>query len=610
MFDWIGDSIESFWRSISWEAMGFVIDILKTFVKEIILPFSKLTFLNNEFVVKSFNAFQVVAIPLLVFAVIMQLVIHSIKADLPDHMKKIIIGTVLAVLVIVGVKPTVEFLNAKVIEIGVTLTTGDDVKSLDDQLTIAVIRGANAGINEEKGKAFVEDVKKPDFDYNAKQTEGENKGDYKYTLNLFSTLAIGLIVVFLLVYVAFQMLMRSITLSFLVLFSPFASITLVMDDSQGWKYTQNQILHTLIMNLFQLHILLFAIKFMAISDDVNAFGKILITIVALLFVIQVPQMMAGMFGGQASSLMSTAQSALMGANAGRALTFGTLGAIGATLGSGANGIKGLFSGGGSGLLGSLGNAVNSGARFAKSGLTGNSSTILGKTGNKANQMGAKANQSVRSAFSARGGSSGGGDTPSGGTPTGGTGGGGSGSHEETKGNVASSPLNENSYSGTTDSQGGNSNNDTSYGVEGLSESVATSPLNESSDYSSSSTLSNEQEGTSYSSSDNSESVATSPLNESRQTTSKELNKPQQVNQTTSDTNGSGQSNRVQGKQSQTQSQAVQSQDRGTGQQSSENIRPQQTQSSAQQPKRTITTPTMKRIRPSQQTSNDDDSNES
>ena len=471
MFDWIGDSIEAFWRSISWDAMSFIINLVKSYVKDIIIPFANLSFMDNEFVKTGFDAFQKIAIPLLSFAVIMQILIHSVKGDLNDKLKKVMIGAILSSLVIAGVQPVVSFLNTKSIELAQTLSTDDDLASLDDSLTVAFIQGANAGIDTDEAKAFVEDIKKPDFDYNATVKEGENKGEYKYTLNLFSTLAIGLIMLFMLTYVAFQILLRGISLAFLLLFAPFASVTLVMEDTGGWRYTQNQIMHNLIMNVFQLYILLFSIKFMSVTDDINAFGKVLIIIVALLFVIQTPQMIAGMFGGQSSSLMSTAQSALMGANAGRALTMGAVGAGLATLGSLGNGIKGVFSGGGKGMLGLAGNSVNAGARFAKSSVTGNTNTIFGRKGNKANEWGSAFHNKVKSGFGGKGGGS---TSSTEGTPQGNSNQDEThhGSAQSNQENVASSPINDNVNSYET----GSSSGETFY--QGANENVASSSINE------------------------------------------------------------------------------------------------------------------------------------
>ncbi|WZU01428.1 hypothetical protein MGH68_18705 [Erysipelothrix sp. D19-032] len=232
--------------------------------------------------------------------------------------KNIVLGALISVLLIVGTKPFVLWAFEGVSEAAVMVTTGDEATSLDEEIVRVTLLAANPDMSDELSKEFVTEFQKADFDYNVKVND-----KYKYELNPFPTLVISFIVLFLLIYIALQILFRGLQVAFLLVLSPFARLTNAGDNNQGWKYITTQQSTNLLLTALQIWILLFSMTFITDMKSSNFFLQLLVLIVGLLFVIQAPSVVSGITGGTQGSLLQTAQSALMGANAGRAMMAGS-----------------------------------------------------------------------------------------------------------------------------------------------------------------------------------------------------------------------------------------------------------------------------------------------
>ncbi|MDE8220894.1 hypothetical protein PT161_05460 [Erysipelothrix rhusiopathiae] len=384
MLDWVGQAMDELWRTIMWGIMEFSLGLQSSFVKDVIIPASKLTFLKSDIVSSGYDMFSLVAVNLLVVVVLFLLVMATIKGELEKKVKHIIIGALCSVLLIGGTKPFILWAFEGVSEASIHVTSNEQISSLDDEVVRITIAAANPKMSEEKTKAFVSEFNQPDFDYN--QKEGK---DYKFTLNPFPTMIISFIVLFLLIYIALQILFRGLSIGGLLTISPFATITLVTDNNQGWRFVVGQFANGLFMTAMQMWILIFSMVFIAEMKSSNFFLQLLVLIVGFLFVIQFPTIVSGITGGSQGSLLQSAQSALMGANAGRALMAGVVGSAMATASGLGNMFKGAFTGRGKGTLGNVGNVASAPLRFASGAIKGEGKTILGNEGTKANKMGAK-----------------------------------------------------------------------------------------------------------------------------------------------------------------------------------------------------------------------------
>lgn len=385
MFDWVGDSLEVLWRNMMWGIMQFSLNLQSGFITEIILPASKLTFLKSDIVNESYQVFSQIAASMLVVLVLFFLLMAAIRNEMEKKIKNIVLGALISVLLIVGTKPFVLWAFEGVSEAAVMVTTGDEATSLDEEIVRVTLLAANPDMGDELSKEFVTEFQKADFDYNVKVND-----KYKYELNPFPTLVISFIVLFLLIYIALQILFRGLQVAFLLVLSPFAATTVVGDNNQGWKYITSQQSSNLLLTALQIWILLFSMTFITEMKSSNFFLQLLVLIVGLLFVIQAPSIVSGITGGTQGSLLQTAQSALMGANAGRAMMAGSAAALLATAGGIGNMVKGGFTGRGQGMAGLVGNAVSSPVRFASGALRGDGKTMFGNEGTIANKQGSKA----------------------------------------------------------------------------------------------------------------------------------------------------------------------------------------------------------------------------
>lgn len=390
MFDWVGESLEKMWRSMSWGMMSFILDTVNGFVNEVIVPISKMTFIKSAYISNVINEFSQAAALLLVPFTLFAIVSAVFAGELQERLKKIMIGCLLSVMIIVGTKPVVLWLSDASTQISQSLVGEDGYSSLDDSITVSFLKAANTDMSEDKVKAFVADYQLPSFDYN----DVDEKGAFKYTLNIFPTVVFGIIMLFLLTYIAIQMLFRSFNIAFMFVMTPFSSLTLVTQDSSGWRFARSQLASSLMLNAFQLWSLVFALEFINSQQTSNAFLKILILIVGLLAVLMVPNMFNGLVGGTQQSILQAAQGALMGANAGRALVAGAIGSVASTALGFGNMLKGFGTGQGKGIGGLIGGTASAPLRFASGAIRGDGKTVLGREGSNANQRGANARSAV------------------------------------------------------------------------------------------------------------------------------------------------------------------------------------------------------------------------
>ncbi|MDE8038913.1 hypothetical protein PT110_07030, partial [Erysipelothrix rhusiopathiae] len=105
MLDWVGQAMDELWRTIMWGIMEFSLGLQSSFVKDVIIPASKLTFLKSDIVSSGYDMFSLVAVNLLVVVVLFLLVMATIKGELEKKVKHIIIGALCSVLLIGGTKP-------------------------------------------------------------------------------------------------------------------------------------------------------------------------------------------------------------------------------------------------------------------------------------------------------------------------------------------------------------------------------------------------------------------------------------------------------------------------------------------------------------------------
>ncbi|QIK57015.1 hypothetical protein G7059_03695 [Erysipelothrix sp. HDW6A] len=393
MFDWVGESLEKMWRSMSWGMMSWILDTVNGFVNEIIVPISKMTFVKSPYIANVISEFSKAAALLLVPFTMFAIISAVFAGELTERLKKIMIGCILSLLIIVGTRPIVLWLSDSATEISTALVGENGYTSLDDSITVSFLKAANTDMSEDKVKSFVADYQLPSFDYN----DVDESGDFKYTLNIFPTMVFGIIMLFLLTYIAIQMLFRSFNLAFMFVMTPFSSLTLVTQDSSGWRFARSQLTSSLMLNACQLWSLVFALEFINSQQTSNAFLKILILIVGLLAVLMIPNMINGIVGGTQQSILQAAQGALMGANAARALTAGAIGSVASTAMGFGNMLKGFGTGQGKGLGGLVGGAASAPLRFASGAIRGDGKTIFGREGSKANQRGAN----IRSGVDAR-----------------------------------------------------------------------------------------------------------------------------------------------------------------------------------------------------------------
>ena len=387
MFDWIGENLEKMWRSLSFGMLKWILDVISNFINSIILPISKMTFINNEYVNTVYTAFSKAGSLLLVPVTMFALIAATAKGDINKQLKTTLIGVMTAILIITGAKPFTIYLSDLSVKTSTSLVNDGDVTKLDDSLLEVYLSASNTHMDSEKIANFVEDFKKPDFNYNAKTGK-----EFTYTLNILPSMIIGFILLFLLIYVALQMLFRTISIAFVLILMPFASLPKVMGINTSFDYAMKQIATNLVMNTLQLFTLVFAMKFIDAQTTYNPFLKVLIVIVAFLFILQAPGIVSGIVGGQQGSLLHSAQSALLGANAGRALIAGGAGTM-AAIGSGiGQGLKGMAKGNGKGMAGFAGAMATAPLRGASGFIRGENKTIRGKEGSKANERGAMARQ--------------------------------------------------------------------------------------------------------------------------------------------------------------------------------------------------------------------------
>lgn len=388
MFDWVGDALAELWRNMMFDIIDFGLSLTSTFVSDIIIPASKLSFLKSTIVMDGYAAFVTIALSLLVVCILFAFVGSMIKGDLDKRIKQIIIGGLCSVILMVVTQPLVLWAYEGVSEAAMLVTTDDKLTSLDDAVMKTAISASNPTMSSDDATNFVIAYREADFDYNAK----DDDDNYIYTLNPFPTLLISFVVLFLLLFVAFQIVLRSITVAFLLCIAPFSTISLISESPQGARFVFQQISNTLFMTAVQMWILLFSLSFIGDMTTTNMILKLIILCVGLLFVLQAPNIIAGITGGQQGSLLQTAQSALMGANAGRALAAGAIGSVMATGNGVLQTVKGAFAGKGKGVMGSLGNMASAPVRFTGGMLKGNGKTVMNNEGTKANQMGAQMRQ--------------------------------------------------------------------------------------------------------------------------------------------------------------------------------------------------------------------------
>ncbi len=311
-------------------------------------------FFNNEYVNKIFSGAIIIACSWLMLKVIIELIMkYIVKNDGRDSPLSIYRGIVLAIVIMFLITPLFNFghnISTALTEDIISVSGLDEGSGAESKISKAIVR-AMVYENETKEEHIDEVVDNwKDIDINATEGGVAGFGDsYKYSLNFFMLIILGIVTIFLLFFVAIQMAKRVMELALFKIIGPFCCTSLTNNGRAFETWTKSS------MGLF----LVTAVQFVSIGLMLAMFGSafkgngnmtgVFLVIGALLFIIGTPTIINSLLGqqtgmmsafGDMQSLMALGHASAQGLGIAKAGVSGAL-SIGTQVGgSGKNIVQG------------------------------------------------------------------------------------------------------------------------------------------------------------------------------------------------------------------------------------------------------------------------------
>ena len=310
MFDGIIDGIQNFVRSLMYGPLSVTLNWLESIVDIILNEIAGYDFINLDFITNCYKISLAAALVLLPLKLIYEWLWLVIGNDVEKWSQKLFAIIQIAI-VLVATPPVLTKVTETIQQLNTAIMSGEVINGHNTSTTITAGKGfsatvltATTSLNMTEAENFVNEYNTPEFDINARD-EDDN---YIYNFDFIMPMIVCLIMVVLMFFVGMQMAFRIVSVGFIKILMPIASLSLTnKDNPNAFIVARNALASNIILNTVQIFLLVFMFAIISQLDSATPLAKLLFTIALVLAIMALPNVVSAMIGGYGGGIMDSLQ---------------------------------------------------------------------------------------------------------------------------------------------------------------------------------------------------------------------------------------------------------------------------------------------------------------